>query len=117
MFGVKIVGLHIQQKMYMSNYLISISKNEALKDGTIHDPNSKLKVKSFDLLRARFKPRKGEVRFFVTAGDETLAFETKGYKKHRELLILQMIAWYCLYLGLIEAQIHTSWPLAMTCLA
>ena len=95
----------------MSNYLISISNNEALKDGTIHDPNSKLKVKAFDLLKSRFRPSKGEVRFFVTTGSETLAFETKGYKKHRKLLILQMIAWYCLYLGLIEAQIHSTLPI------
>jgi len=51
------------------------------------------------------------VRFFVTAGDETLAFETKGYKRHRKLLILQMISWYCIYLGLIEAQIHSTLPL------
>jgi hypothetical protein len=94
----------------MSNYLISISKNEALKDGTIHDPNSKLKVKVFDLLKSRFKPCKGEVQFFVTSGRETLAFETKGYKKHHQLLILQMISWYCIYLGLIEAQIHATWP-------
>lgn len=99
-------------KMYMSNYLISISKNQALKDGTIHDPKSKLKVKAFDLLQSRFKPRQGEVRFFVTAGKETLAFETEGYNKHRQLLILQMISWYCIYLGLIEAQIHSTWPVA-----
>ena len=97
----------------MPNYLLSISKTEALKDGTIHDPKSKLKVKVFDLLTSRFTPSSGEKRFFVTAGGETLAFETKGYKKHRELLILQMIAWYCLYLGLIEAQIHTTWPMVM----
>jgi hypothetical protein len=95
----------------MQNYLLSISKNEALKDGTIHDPDSKLKVKVFDLLKSRFKPSKGEVRFFVTSGDGTLAFETKGYKKHRKLLILQMISWYCIYLGLIEAQIHSTWPI------
>jgi hypothetical protein len=94
----------------MSNYLISISNEEAAKDGTIHDPLSKLKVKAFDLVKSSFKPRKGEVRFFVTAGDETLAFETKGYKRHRQLLILQMISWYCLYLGLIEAQIHSTLP-------
>jgi hypothetical protein len=95
----------------MSNYLISISKTEALKDGTIHDPESKLKVKAFDLLKSRFRPSKGEIRFFVTSGKETLAFETKGYKKQRELLILQMISWYCMYLGLLEAQIHSSLPL------
>lgn len=94
----------------MSNYLISISNKEAAKDGTIHDPGSKLKVKAFDLVKSSFKPRKGEVRFFVTAGDDTLAFETKGYKRHRQLLILQMISWYCLYLGLIEAQIHPTLP-------
>jgi hypothetical protein len=95
----------------MQNYLLSISKNEALKDGTIHDPNSKLKVKVFDLLKSRFRPSKGEVRFFVTSGNETLAFETKGYKRHRKLLILQMISWYCIYLGLIEAQIHSTLPI------
>jgi hypothetical protein len=95
----------------MSNYLISIANNEAVKNGTIHDPESKLKVKVYNLLKSRFKPSKGEVRFFVTAGKETLAFETKGYKRHRELLILQMISWYCIYLGLIEARIHASLPL------
>ena len=95
----------------MSNYLLSISKNEAQKNGTIHDPVSKLKVKVFDLIPPRRTPSKGEVRFFVTSGNETLAFETKGYRKHRQLLILQMISWYCIYLGLIEAQIHANWPL------
>ncbi len=95
----------------MSKYLISIPGDEALKDGTIHDPNTKLKVKAFDLLKSRFIPCKGEVRFFVTASHEKLAFETKGYKKQHKLLILQMIAHYCIYLGLLEAQIHPSWPL------
>lgn len=94
----------------MSNYLISISKTEQVTTGTIHDSVSKLKVKAFDLLRSRFNPSKGEVRFFVTAGKETIAFETEGYKKHREILILQMISWYCLYLGLMEAQIHSTLP-------
>ncbi|RYZ94888.1 MAG: hypothetical protein EOP47_26915 [Sphingobacteriaceae bacterium] len=94
----------------MSNYLISISNNEALKDGVIHDPQTKLKVKAFDFLKSTFQPSKGEVRFFVTANGEVLAFETKGYKKHRELLILQMISWYCSYLGLFEARIHPNWP-------
>lgn len=101
-----------KQYTVMSNYLISISKNEALKDGTIHDPNSKLKVKAFDMLRSTFKPSKGEVRFFVTAGNDTIAFETQGYKRHRQLLILQMISWYCIYLGLFEAQIHSTLPMA-----
>ncbi|GAA4339494.1 hypothetical protein GCM10023149_50210 [Mucilaginibacter gynuensis] len=94
----------------MSNYLISISNDEAAKDGMIHDPQSKLKVKAFDLLKSRFKPSEGEKRFFVTTDKEVLAFETKGYHKHRELLILQMISWYCSYLGLFEAQIHPTWP-------
>lgn len=94
----------------MSNYMISIANADALKNGTIHDPRSKLKVKAFDLLKSRFKPRKGEVQFFVTAGTETLAFETQGYRKHRQLLILQMISRYCVYLGLFEAQIHSTWP-------
>lgn len=94
----------------MQNYLLSISNNEALKDGIIHDPNTKLKVKVIDLLKSTFIPSEGEVSFFVTAGNETIAFETRGYKKHRQLLILQMISWYCLYLGLMEAHIHESWP-------
>lgn len=95
----------------MSNYLISISGDAAINDEIIHDPVSKLKVKAFDLLRSKFKPCKGEISYFVTAGKEKLAFETKGYKKHRQVLVLQMIAWYCLYLGLIEAQIHSGLPL------
>jgi hypothetical protein len=99
-----------QKESFMSNYMISIANDDALKDGTSHDPRSKLKVKAFDLLKSRFKPRKGEVSFFVTAGNETLAFETQGYRRHRQLLILQMISMYCVYLGLLEAQIHTTWP-------
>ncbi|WP_374950910.1 hypothetical protein [Mucilaginibacter sp.] len=94
----------------MANYMISISNADAAGDGIIHDTRSKLKVKAFDLLRSRFKPSRGEVSFFVTAGNETLAFETEGYKKHRQLLILQMISRYCVYLGLLEAQIHSSIP-------
>ena len=94
----------------MSNYMISIPGDENFKDGTIHDPNSKLKVEAFDLLRSGFTPSNGEIRFFVTSAHEKLAFETKGYKKHRELLVLQMISRYCVYLGLIEAQIHATWP-------
>jgi hypothetical protein len=95
----------------MLNFLVSIPKNGALKKETIHDPKSKLKVKVFDLLKSKLTPKKGEVRYFVTAGDETFAFETEGYNhKHRNLLILQMISWYCVYLGLIEAQIHSNWP-------
>ena len=95
----------------MFNFLISIPKNGAFKKETIHDPESKLKIKVFDRLISKPAPAKGEVRYFVTAGDETLAFETEGYtKKHRNLLILQMISWYCVYLGLLEAQIHANWP-------
>lgn len=95
----------------MLNYLISIPKSGALKKETIHDPESKLKIKVFDLLKSTLTPKKGEVRYFVTAGDETLAFETEGYNnEHRNLLILQMISWYCVYLGLLEARIHANWP-------
>ncbi|TSD66227.1 hypothetical protein FFF34_002155 [Inquilinus sp. KBS0705] len=90
--------------------MISISNTEMLKAGIIHDPGSKLKVKAFDILTSGFIPRKGEVQFFVTAGNETLAFETRGYRRHRQLLILQMISRYCIYLGLTEAQIHSTWP-------
>ncbi|RYZ97218.1 MAG: hypothetical protein EOP47_22220 [Sphingobacteriaceae bacterium] len=94
----------------MSNYLISIPKDTSVNDGVIHDPKSKLKIKAFDCSASAINPSEGEKRFFVTANDEVLAFETKGYKKHRELLILQMISWYCCYLGLMEARIHPNWP-------
>ncbi|MCC8426637.1 hypothetical protein [Mucilaginibacter sp. UR6-11] len=94
----------------MTNYLISIPNGPTLTTGTIHDSKSKLKVRAFDLIRSTFNPSKGEVRFFVTAGKNTLAFETQGYKKHRQVLILQMISWYCMYLGLLEAQIHSQLP-------
>ena len=97
----------------MANYLISIPNSGTVQDETIHDPKSKLKVKVVRRLKSALTPNKGEKRFFVTAGSEMLAFETRGYNKHRELLILHMIAWYCLYLGLIEAQIHSSLPMAM----
>ncbi|MDO3644157.1 hypothetical protein [Mucilaginibacter sp. L3T2-6] len=97
----------------MANYLISIPNSGTAQDGTIHDPSSKLKVKVVRLLQSTIGPLKGEKRFFVDANGEMLAFETKGYNQHRELLILHMIAWYCLYLGLIEAQIHSSLPLAV----
>lgn len=94
----------------MSKYMISIPCNDTPKVGTIHDPGTKLKVKAFDLLKSGFKPSKGEKMFFVTAAHEKLAFETRGYSKHKNLLILQMIAHYCVYLGLFEAQIHAKWP-------
>ena len=94
----------------MSNYLISISKNDTLNDGTIHDAKSKLKVKAFDLVKSTYTPNKDEVQFFVTAGQHKLAFETQGYKKHREPLVLHMISCYCVYLGLLEARIHPNWP-------
>ena len=94
----------------MLNYLVSISNGSSKKE-TIHDPESKLKIKVFNLLKSTFTPKKGEVQYFVTAGNETIAFETDGYNhNHRNLLILQMISWYCVYLGLFEAQIHTNWP-------
>jgi hypothetical protein len=96
----------------MTNYFISIPRNSTINDGIIHDPDTKLKVGVFDLLKFKFKPRRGEKRFYVTAGDQTLAFETQGYKRHRKLLILEMVAWYCMYLGLMEAQIHSDLPVA-----
>lgn len=93
----------------MSNYLIAIANTEKTEAGTIHDLKTKLKVKAFNV-KSKFKPSKGEVSFFVTQGKKILAFETRGYNKHRQLLILQMISWYCMYLGLINAQIHPSFP-------
>ncbi len=96
----------------MSNYMISIQegKTQAVRKGTIHDHESKLKVGVFKFMKSKFKPRKGEVQYFVTAGKKTFAFETEGFKKHRHVLILEMIARYCVYLGLFEAQIHSSIP-------
>ena len=95
----------------MSNYLISISDNtKALKKVTIHDPKSKLKVTVFDVIKSTFTPNKGEIQYFVTAGKNTFAFETEGFKKHKQILILQMISRYCVYLGLFEAQIHSTLP-------
>lgn len=95
----------------MPSYWISICRGEATTKGTIHDPKSKLKISAIDLLNSRFRPQKGEVSYFVTSGDEAYAFQTSGYNKHRKLLILHMIAWYCTYLGLFEAQIHSSLPI------
>jgi len=93
----------------MSNYLISISNAETKNTGTIHDIRSKLKVKAYNL-SSKFRQKKGELIFYVTAGKERLAFQTEGYGKQHQLLILQMISWYCVYLGLIEAQIHATLP-------
>jgi len=95
----------------MANYLISTgASNEAIAD-TIHDVETKLKVRAINLLDSGFTPSKGEVRFFVTAGNEKIAFETKGYRRHRRDLILHMISWYCVYAGWVEtARIHPTWP-------
>ena len=101
----------LQKTSVMANYLLSIANNETFKDRVIHDPNTKLKVTVYNSIKSKFKPSKGEVRFFVTAGKKIIAFETKGYKKHAELLILHMISWYCVYMGLLEAQIHANWPM------
>lgn len=95
----------------MSTYLLSLSTNAAKQLGTIHDPDTKLKVTVTDLLLSPFKSSKGEVCFYVTDGAMQLAFETQGYSRHRKVLILQMIAWYCHYLGLQEAKIHSTLPL------
>ncbi len=94
----------------MPNYLLSISNDEFLKSIVIHDPKTKLKIRVYDTETLSFDRIEGEVRFFVTCGTRIVSFETSGYKKHRELLILHMISWYCVYLGLNDAKIHTSWP-------
>ncbi len=95
----------------MANYLISTHSNGEIMADTIHDVESKLKVRAVNLLNSVFTPSKGEVRFFVTTGTEKMAFETKGYRKHREDLILHMISWYCVYAGWVNtAKIHITWP-------
>ncbi|MDT3401815.1 hypothetical protein [Mucilaginibacter terrae] len=95
----------------MTNYLLSTSANPSQKLGTIHDPDTKLKVSVIDLSKSGFEASKGEVSYFVTDGTTQLAFETQGYGKQQKVMVLQMIAWYCLYLGLLEAQIHSTLPL------
>ncbi|MFD0749498.1 hypothetical protein ACFQZS_05045 [Mucilaginibacter calamicampi] len=95
----------------MASYLISTKANDAASADTIHDAETKLKVKAINLLNSVFTPSKGEVRFFVTAGDERIAFETRGYRRHRHDLILHMISWYCAYAGWVEiATIHPKFP-------
>lgn len=95
----------------MANYLISTQASDAVSPDIIHDADSKLKVKAINLLHSVFTPSKGEIRFFVTAGEEKIAFETRGYRRHRQDLILHMISWYCAYAGWIEtATIHPPMP-------
>ena len=96
----------------MSNYLISSFPGETAATDVIHDVSTNLKVHAIDLLNSVFTPSKGEIRFFVTAGDNKMAFETKGYQKmHRQDLILHMISFYCAYSGWVdEAIIHTNRP-------
>lgn len=95
----------------MANYLISTQASGATTTDIIHDAETKLKVKAINLLSAVFTPSKGEVRFFVTAGNERIAFETRGYRRHRQDLILHMISWYCSYAGWVEtATIHPTCP-------
>jgi hypothetical protein len=95
----------------MQNYFLSIPNDELPEERAIHDVEAKLKVRVFEKAKSIFAPKKGEKRFFITSGKKTIAFETEGYSKHRQLAILQMIAWYCLYCGMPDASIHPNWPL------
>ncbi len=95
----------------MANYLISTQAGGLRSADTIHDLESKLKIRAINLLNSVFTPSKGEVRFFVTAGSEKMAFETQGYRRHRHDLILHMISWYCAYAGWLDtATIHPNIP-------
>lgn len=97
----------------ISKYLISIPHHDISDKGVIHDTETKLKVGVVDLYKTGFEPKKGEVHYFVsdTDNDVLLAFETDGYKKaHKNLLILDMIARYCVYLGFAGAIIHAKFP-------
>jgi hypothetical protein len=96
----------------MQNYFLTIPNDELMEDVAIHDPSEKLKVRVFDKAKSISGPKKGEMRYFITAGTSIIAFETDGYNKQRQLHILHMIAWYCLYHQLPNAQIHESWPLS-----
>ena len=98
----------------ISKYLISISHSGAINKETIHDPESKLKIGVIDLLSAAFKPKKGELHYFVSDQNNQLllAFETEGYKAHKTILVLDMIARYCVYLGFVHAKIQSTMPAA-----
>lgn len=95
-----------------ANYLISIPQSGTPEKNIIHDTETKLKVGVFDLFKAGFIPQKGEVHYYVSSRntDLLLAFETQGYKKHKNLLVLDMIANYCIYFGFGEAIIHSTFP-------
>ena len=96
-----------------TNYFIAISPNSSEQKDTIHDAESKLKIGVFNLFNSAFKPKKGEVHYYVSDQhtDLLLAFETEGYqRKHKNLLVLDMIARYCVYLGFGEAIIHSTFP-------
>jgi len=110
LFGLKFAEYQ-EIRIIMSNYLITTSVQDVTSADVIHDVNSRLKVRAINLLHSVFTPSKGEVRFFVTAGDNKVAFETKGYRRHREDLILHMISWYCVYSGWLDnARIHLTMP-------
>jgi hypothetical protein len=96
-----------------TKYLISLGRADSTKKATIHDSETKLKVSVIDLLKATFKPKKGEKHYFVTDAKNkvVLAFETEGFQRqHKNLRVLEMVARYCVYLGFVGAQIHSTWP-------
>ena len=78
----------------------------------IHSPDTKLVIGVVPLPQQQFNPLKGEVHYYAngTDGKSALAFQTQGYrtKVHKTLLILEMIAAYCLYLGFADAQISAT---------
>ncbi len=82
----------------MSNYLIAIPQTEKPETATIHDSESKLKIKAFDIIRSKFKPRKGEVLLYdqllkLTKHEFTLLYhfmENPNIVLSREHLIDQL---------------------------
>jgi len=95
-----------------AKYLISTSNEGAFNKDIIHDLDTKLKIAVVDLLAFGFDPKQGEVHYFVsdTDNDTLLAFETQGYKAHKRIKVLEMIARYCVYVGFVQATIHSSLP-------
>jgi hypothetical protein len=96
----------------MQNYFLSIPNDELPEEQAIHDRDTRLKLRVFNKASSVLAPKKGEVRYFITSGESIVAFETEGFRKHGQVAILQMIAWYCLYRGMPDAAIHNNWPLS-----
>jgi hypothetical protein len=96
---IKKCRINLKCNKVIANYLILTRASGTTTTDIIHDAETNLKVKATNLLSAVFTSSKGEVGFFVTAGDGRIAFETREYQLHLQYPILHMISWYCTYAG------------------